>query len=207
MTRPPLLDFRTHEKEPELAHQFMFGPAFMACPVTDPMYYGVNSTELKGIDKSRQVYLPGDGLWYNFWTGQSHKAGQTIKTAAPIDYIPVFVRAGSIVPMGPVKQYSWEESDEPLEVRIYKGADGSFVLYEDEGDNYNYENGAYSTIEFIWNDKANTLLIGKRQGSFDGMELTRKFNIVLVSEGNGVGIEDTTGVLVDYSGKKTKVKL
>ena len=109
--------------------------------------------------------------------------------------------------MGPVKQYSWEESNEPLEVRIYKGADGSFVLYEDEGDNYNYENGAYSTIEFIWNDKANTLLIGKRQGSFDGMELTRKFNIVLVSEGNGVGIENTTGVLVDYSGKKTKVKL
>lgn len=207
MTRPLMFDFRNDENVKDIADQFMFGPAFMACPVTDPMYYGVNSEELKGIEKSRQVYLPGDGLWYNFWTGQSHKAGQTIKTAAPIDYIPVFVRAGSIVPMGPVKQYSWEESNEPLEVRIYKGADGSFVLYEDEGDNYNYEHGAYSTIEFKWNDKANTLQIGKRQGSFDGMEQSRKFNIVLVSEGNGVGIETTAGVIVDYSGKNTKVKL
>lgn len=207
MTRPLMFDFRSDDNVKDIADQFMFGPAFMACPVTDPMYYGVNSEELKGIEKSRQVYLPGDGLWYNFWTGQSYKAGQTIKTAAPIDYIPVFVRAGSIVPMGPVKQYSWEESNEPLEVRIYKGADGSFVLYEDEGDNYNYENGAYSTIEFIWNDKANTLQIGKRQGSFEGMEQSRKFNVVLVSSSNGTGIETGKGVLVEYNGKKVKIKL
>ncbi len=207
MTRPLLFDFRSDEKVKDIADQFMFGPAFMACPVTDPMYYGPNSTELKGVEKSRDVYLPGNGVWYDFWTGKEYVAGKAIKADAPIEYIPVFVRGGSIVPMGPVKQYSWEESNEPLEVRIYKGADGSFVLYEDEGDNYNYEKGAYSTIEFIWNDKANTLQIGKREGSFEGMEQSRKFNVVLVSSSNGTGIETGKGVLVEYNGKKVKIKL
>lgn len=207
MTRPLLFDFRHDANVTEIADQFMFGPAFMACPVTEPMYYDVGSKELQGVDKSRSVYLPGKDRWYDFWTGEVYEGGTTIEADAPIDYIPVFVRAGSIVPMGPVKQYSWEESEEPLEIRIYKGADGHFVLYEDEGDNYNYELGEFSTIEFNWDDKTSTLTIKKREGSFDTMRINRTFNIVLVSTTVGKGIETANGVPVHYNGNKIKVKL
>ncbi len=206
MTRPLMFDFRNDDNVKNIADQFMFGPAFMACPVTEPMYYGANSEEIHGVEKSRPVYLPGKGKWYDFWTGEEYKAGQSIKADAPIDYIPIFVRGGSIVPMGPVKQYSWEESDEPLEIRIYRGADAKFVLYEDEGDNYNYEQGAYATIEFAWDDKNATLTIGGSHGSYDGMEKTRYFNIVIVSPSNGIGIEKGKGKHVYYEGKEIKIK-
>jgi alpha-D-xyloside xylohydrolase len=204
MTRPLVFDFRNDSKVYDIKDQFMFGPAFMACPVTKPMYYEPNSVKLEGVEKKRQVYLPGDRDWYDFNSNMRYTPGQTIKADAPIDYIPVFVRAGSIVPTGPEKQYSWEPSEEPLVINVYAGADGRFTLYEDEGDNYNYENSAYSLIPLTWNEKKHELTIGKRSGSFKGMPNSRQF-IIKYIDGNSNN-EDAIAK-VDYSGKVVIVKI
>jgi alpha-D-xyloside xylohydrolase len=146
--------------------------------------------ELK--EKNRQVYMPANYTWYDFWTGKTYKGGETIKSDAPIDKIPLMVRAGSIIPMGPFIQYTTEKPADPLELRIYQGADGSFTLYEDENDNYNYEKGIYSTIDFSWNDAEKKLKISKRKGEFPGMMKERKIQIVLVNGNQGIGIDLTT---------------
>ncbi|MEJ5258851.1 MAG: TIM-barrel domain-containing protein [Anaerohalosphaeraceae bacterium] len=152
--------------------------------------------------QSRAVYLPAGTEWLDFWTGKTFAGGQTLEADAPIDKIPLYVRAGSIIPMGPFIQYAAEKPADPIELRIYPGADGSFVLYEDENDGYNYEKGAYSTIEFRWNDREKTLTIGERKGSFDGMLANRTFQIVFVRENHGTGIEITTqpDAFLYYSG-------
>ncbi len=201
ITRPLVFDFRNESKVYDIKDQFMFGPAFMACPVTKPMYYGPNSVKLEGVEKSRSVYLPGDRDWYGFYSNVRYTPGQTINADAPIDYIPVFVRAGSIVPTGPEKQYSNEPSDETIVINVYSGADGEFSLYEDEGDNYNYENGAFTTISFKWNDEKRTLNIGKRSGSFNGMLEKRSFVIKLIDG------QSETEKEIEYSGKAVNVKL
>lgn len=141
--------------------------------------------------QTRTVYLPAGIEWIDFWTGKRYAGGQTIEADAPIDKMPLFVRAGSIVPMGPVVPYAAEKPAEPMELRIYPGADGSFVLYEDENDNTNYEKGAYSTIGFRWDEQEKALTIEKRQGRYDGMLENRTFRVVLVRDGHGTGIEST----------------
>ena len=149
------------------------------------------------------------GVLYDFWTGKRIEGGQTVKAEAPLDQIPLFVKAGSIVPVGPVVQHSGEKSNEELEIRIYEGANGEFTLYEDEGDNYNYEKGMFSTITFTWNDAKKTLTIADRKGSFSGMLGQRKFNLVLVdnAEGKGMDTSKKPNRVVDYKGEKISIKL
>ncbi|NOY58760.1 MAG: DUF5110 domain-containing protein [Calditrichaeota bacterium] len=158
--------------------------------------------------KNRPVYLPKTSGWFDFWTGKSLNGGNTIQSPAPIDRMPLYVRTGSIVPMGPYLQYAAEKPADPIELRVYRGADGKFTLYEDENDNYNYEKGVFATIPFSWDDAAQTLTIGSRQGRFPGMLQGRTFRIVLVSEGHGNGIEPETqpDKIVKYFGKKIDVK-
>jgi alpha-D-xyloside xylohydrolase len=169
------------------------------------------ATEQEPVDreKSIEVYLPAGKLWYNFWTGEQFTGGEKINTAAPIDIIPLFVPAGSIIPMGPFVQYATEKPADQIELRIYAGANGTFELYEDENDNYNYEKGMFSTIKFEWNDQQRELTIHNREGEFQGMLQSRKFNIVLVEtgKGNGLDISEQVDQGLVYKGTKTVVKL
>ncbi len=158
--------------------------------------------------KSRSLYLPKGTDWIDFWSGEKLDGGQEIAKEAPIDIIPLFVKAGTILPVGPRIQYAAEKKWDNLELRVYPGADGKFTLYEDELDNYNYEKGAFSTITFAWDDAKKALTIGERQGSFAGMLKERKFNIVWVSQYNGAGlgpVEKPDEVVV-YNGKKVVVQ-
>lgn len=174
--------------------QFMFGPALLVNPVT-----------AAGLNK-RNVYLPA-GKWFDFWTGQQKDGAATIVADAPLDKIPLFVKAGSIIPMGPHINYASEAVD-PIEVRVYGGANGSFTLYEDDGKSYQYEKGAYSKIAFTYDDQSSTLVIGVRKGSFDGMLQQRTFKVVLVGDYYGVGLESpvTVDSIVNYTGSEVVVK-
>lgn len=134
---------------------------------------------------SRSVYLPA-GTWYDFWTGASTTGGGMTTASAPLSQIPLYVRAGSIVPLGPLIQYASQSAD-PIEIRIYKGQSGSFTLYEDTGDTYDYETGQHAQIPFAWDDGAQQLTIGARTGTFTGMLATRTFNIVWVGASHGAG--------------------
>jgi alpha-D-xyloside xylohydrolase len=131
------------------------------------------------------------------------KGGQEVEKETPIDVMPLYVKAGSIIPLAPFQQYTNEKKAETLEIRIYEGADGNFTLYEDEGDNYNYEKGKYATIDFVWNNKARTLMIKDRKGSFPGMLQNRTFNVVLVSNNNGIGMQMPVKLdkVIQYTGK------
>ena len=189
-----VMDFRTDTRTATIGDQFMFGPVFLVNPVTDP---GVNS---------RRVYLP-KAKWYDFWSGASVEGPRTIDASAPLERLPLFVRAGSIVPMGPEKEWSNEKPEDPIELRVYRGADGDFTLYEDENDGYNYEKGVCATIGFHWDDAKQTLTIGERKGEFPGMLAERGFQIIFVSGNHGVGIqaENKPDRVVRYSGKATTV--
>jgi alpha-D-xyloside xylohydrolase len=149
---------------------------------------------------TRPVYLPKGSRWYDFWTEKVYEGGQTINAAAPLETIPLFVRAGAIVPMSPVMQYVDETPDAPYEIRIYDGADGEFFLYEDAGDNYDYEKGIYSLVKLSWNDRKGELVISERKGSFKGIVSERDFQIVLISE-KGKEMKN-----VIYTGKETAVR-
>ena len=129
--------------------------------------------------KTAEKYLPKGTDWYDFWTNKRYKGGRNVTLETSIDRVPMFVRAGSILPLGPEMQYVGEKPWDNLEIHVYPGADGIFVLYEDEGDNYNYEKGLYSTITFRWKDKSHQLMIGSRQGNYTGMILQRQFVIVM----------------------------
>jgi alpha-D-xyloside xylohydrolase len=199
-------DFRDDANVYSIPDQYMFGPAFLVNPVTRQMYSGANASL---GEKTRKVYLPKGAKWYNFWTGDSIDGGQTINADAPIDIMPLYVRAGSIVPMGPEVEYATQKTNQPIEVRIYPGADGIFKIYNDQNDNYNYEKGQYATYTLKWNDKSRTLIISDRKGSFPGMKQKQVFHIVLVSAGYGTNIGVTTNPdkSVTYSGKMVSVKL
>src|SRR5215467_4523264 len=188
------MDFRTDAHSATISDQFMFGPALLVNPVTDPEV------------TSRQVYLP-KAKWYDFWDGGSVEGSRTTMAAAPLEKLPLFVRAGSIVPMGPEKEWSTEKQEDPIELRVYRGADGDFNLYEDENDGYNYEKGMYTTIPFHWDDAKQKLTIGERKGTFPGMLIERRFQIVFVGEGHGAGIstEIKPDKLLTYSGKQLAV--
>jgi alpha-D-xyloside xylohydrolase len=187
--RPLVMDFRMDVRADNIGDQFMYGPAFLVNPVTEP------------AASSRNVYLP-QAKWYSFWDGTSQEGGRVIDAAAPIDRLPLYVRAGSIVPMGPEMEWSTEKPEDPIELRVYRGADGDFTLYEDENDTYDYEKGVYSTIPLHWDDAKQTLTIGDRHGTFPGMLQSRTFRIVFVGEnhGTGVGREDQPDKIVEYSG-------
>ena len=133
------------------------------------------------VDWSQQhtydAYLPAGATWYDFWTGQRHAGGQTVQATVPLDHSPLYVRAGSILPLGPDVHYASERPWDDLELIVYPGADGSFTLYEDEGDNYNYERGLYTEIPITWNDRSHTLTLHPRRGSFPGMLQSRQFRI------------------------------
>jgi alpha-D-xyloside xylohydrolase len=196
-------DFRNDSKINSIPDQYMFGPAFLVNPVTEQMY---SLEQNNPVQKTRKVYLPASANWYDFWTGKLIKGGQTIDAPAPIETIPLYVKAGSIVPMGPYLQYATEKQADPIELRVYTGANAEFVLYEDENDTYNYEKGAYATIGINWNEAKKTLTINNRKGDFPGMLKERSFKIVWVTEQNGTGIEPAKlAEVIKYTGKEVKI--
>lgn len=213
--RALFMDFNEDQKVHNISNQYMFGKAFLVTPVTRNMYVFSDKEQWKDPYEdfsktgTQDVYLPKGTKWFDFWTGEALNGGQLVTKEVPIDIIPLYVRAGSIVPFGPKVQYSTEKKWNNLEIRIYPGADGEFVLYEDENDNYNYEKGAYSIIKFTWDDAKRTLNIADREGTFPGMLKSRKFNIVVVDKENGTGSVQSTKFTksVSYGGKKKSVKL
>jgi alpha-D-xyloside xylohydrolase len=197
-------DFRNDEKVTQIPDEYMFGPAFLVNPVTEQLYSGTNASKGKN---TREVYLPKGANWYDFWTGKQFTGGLTMAAAAPLNTIPLYIKAGSIVPMGPHMEYATERPADNIELRIYTGADGEFKLYEDENDTYNYEKGAFATLSFHWNDQQKLLTISDTKGKFNGMLQKRKFNIVLVDAEHGNGIDVSTKIdkTVEYHGKEIKI--
>lgn len=221
--RALVMDFAHDKNVWDIKHQYMFGKSILVAPVVEAQYTNekiVKSTIDEGwlrndgdgndgtesnkgsevdftVNKSTELYLPAGAEWYDFWTNETFEGGQEITRETSIDLIPLYIKAGSILPIGPKVQYATEKNWDNLELRVYEGADGEFTLYEDENDNYNYEKGIYSTITFTWNDAKNVLTISDRKGEFPGMLLERKFNIVLVGKTNKV---------VDFKGKKVTVR-
>ena len=143
-------------------------------------------------------YLPKGTDWYDFWTGKRYRGGQSLTIETQFDRVPMFVRAGSILPLGPVMQYIGEKTWDELELHIFPGADATFTLYEDEGDNYNYEKGAYTTIPMKWNERTRTLTIGERKGSYQGMIQKRRFSVIT---------PDGRQQSVEYAGQAVECKL
>lgn len=175
-------DFRHDSNTYDIKDEYMFGPAFLVCPVTTPMYYAANSIPITGVEKTRPVYLPAGSDWYDFWTGQRYTGGQTIVADAPLETMPLYVRAGSIIPMGPEIQFAGDQPDAPIALWVYPGQNGHFTLYQDEDDNYNYEQGSFATIQLFWDDSARQLILDKREGSYPGMQSSREFRVVLAGE-------------------------
>ena len=198
MMRGLVMDFNGDDNVYDIKDQWMFGPALMACPVGEYQKY------------SRNVYLPKQKGWYDFYTGKHYAGGQTIVADAPFDKIPVFVPEGSILPVGPEMEWSDQKKAELIDLYVYAGKDGSYTLYEDEGTNYNYEKGKYAMIDFKYNDAQKTLTIGARKGSFDGMLQKRRFNVILVNAQNNQGVnlaKVPKGKMVKYAGQAVTVKL
>ena len=196
MLRGLPMDFASDRNVADISDQWMFGPALMPCPVSE---YKV---------RSRSVYFPQCEGWYDFYNGKFINGGQTLIVDAPYEYIPLYVRAGSIIPFGPEIQWSDEKPADVIDLYVYAGKDGSFTLYEDENVNYNYEKGAYSTITFTYDDSARTLTLGDRKGEFPGMLTERKFNIVLVTPENGFAYPKASkGVETVYNGAAVTVNL
>jgi len=171
------------------------------CPVTEP-----RDTIHQNAQKN---YLPEGAGWIDFWTGEPLKGGQEITRNTPIDILPLYVKAGSIVPLGPFLQYAAEKKPAEMEIRIYPGADGSFTLYEDENDNYDYEKGVFATISLTWNDQLKELTIGERKGAYPGMLQNKVFNIIMVGRNKGTGpaIPLKFNKTVKYNGKAISVKM
>ena len=194
--RPMVMDFTHDMKTRNIKDQYMFGSALLVAPVYK---YGA---------RSRDVYFPEGETWYDFYTGETIKAGRTLNVQAPYDIIPLYVRGGSIIPMGGDIQYASQESGEPVTILVYAGKDGNFSIYEDEGTNYNYEKGQYANIPLAYCDKDRTLTIGDRQGTFNGMKTERDFNIVLIDSDNAVNEAWLSkGKAVRYNGKSINIKL
>ncbi len=197
MMRGLIMDFNGDQAVENIPDQWMFGPAFMACPVSQ--YQA----------RSREVYFPKQCGWYDLYSGMYIEGGQHLRVDAPYDRIPVFVREGSIVPFGPEMEWSDQKPAELINLYVYEGADADFCLYEDEGTNYNYERGKYATIDIHYNESEKTLTIGQRKGSFPGMLKKRRFNVVTVSreKAQELNLENPAGTMVDYDGKPVTVSL
>ncbi|MBQ7156241.1 MAG: DUF5110 domain-containing protein [Bacteroidaceae bacterium] len=186
MARLLAFDFADDPNVLDIKDEYMFGKAFLVCPVTE-----ANAT-------SRKVYLPKGASWINYWTGKTYEGGQYITETFSIDTFPLYVRAGSIVPTAPVTEYSDAQMDKDITINVYNGNDATFLLYEDDGDGYDYENGKFSEIMLSWNNKSHTLNIGARKGDFKRMKSVRRF---IVKTNNG------KTKTVTYSGKALKVRL
>lgn len=216
--RALFMDFVHDKKTWDIKDEFMFGKNILVAPILKAQYTPekvVKANEEDGWDrvdaqnkesnistdftqtKSTQVYLPAGTLWYDFYTNEQFKGGQQIEVTTTIDRIPLYVKAGSIIPIGPDVQYATEKKWDNLELRVYEGANGTFILYEDEFDNYNYEKGQYTEIPFVWNNSAHKLSIGACKGSYTGMHSERTFNVVM---------QDGRKQTVKYNGKKIDVK-
>ncbi len=218
--RALVMDFPQDNKTTNLNNEYMFGRSILVAPVVTAQYIpettrranregnvdanASNISNAQTVDfnqeKSETVYLPEGTKWYDFWTNFEYSGGQEVSITTTIDMIPLFVKSGSIIPFGPQVQYAEEKRWDNLEIRIYPGADGKFVLYEDENDNYNYQKGEYSTIEFLWNDSKRELTIGKCEGSFKEMLKDRIFNIT-IADG------DDISQIINYKGKKIKIRI
>jgi alpha-D-xyloside xylohydrolase len=196
MLRPLVMDFPADRTARELNDEFMFGPALLVAPI------------VQYKQRDRPVYLPAASTWYDYWTGQAAES-DNISAPAPSDQIPVFVRAGSIIPYGPAMQYVAEKPSDPTTLYVYAGADGEFTLYEDEGTTFAYEKGGFTQISIRWEDSTKTLTIGKRTGAYDGMLRDRTFQVVLVSKAHPAGISLTPTPLksAHYTGAEISVKL
>ena len=194
--RPLVMDFRSDPATWNIADQFMFGPALLVNPVIE-----ANAT-------ARRVYLPKGTLWYDFWTGQTTEGGVHVDAQAPPDRIPLYVRAGSILPLGPEEQYAGEKPNGPIELRVYPGADGSFNLYQDEGDGYAYEKGSYSVVPMAWSDAKKTLTFGVRKGSYPGMPQETVFHIQWARAGHatGGGTSPNADQTISYRGSELTVR-
>ena len=195
--RALIMDFGNDEKVFDIGYQFMFGPAIMVNPIY--IYKA----------RRREVYFPENNIWYDWYTGEiESKGGETKTVRAPYENIPLYVRAGSIIPIGPSIQYKKKKKAENITLYVYQGNDGKFTLYEDEGINYNYEDGKFSKIEFEYNESTKTLTINSQEGEFSGMLKRHTFSIIAVSESNPIGYDpDAEGLKVEYNGEKMKVKL
>jgi alpha-D-xyloside xylohydrolase len=195
--RPLVMDFPADTTARELNDEYMFGHEFLVAPVTQ--YQA----------RSRSVYLPKGALWYDFWTGKTATSGKSFDAPAPLDQMPLFVRAGSIIPFGPERQYILEKQSDPITLYVYAGANGQFTLYEDEGTNYDYEKSLFAQIPMQWNEATRTLTIGQRQGTFPGMLESRTFQVVLVSQkkSTGFSFEPTPLKSVEYKGEAVSLKL
>jgi alpha-D-xyloside xylohydrolase len=218
--RALVMDFPKDKKVWDMNDEYMFGKAFLVAPVLEAQYTpekvvkvdeqsgwnrdnaGKAEESMAGVDftqkKSAKVYLPEGASWYDYWTNEKLEGGQEITRETTLDLIPLYIKAGSIVPLGPDVQYATEKRWDALTLCVYPGADGSFILYEDEFDNYNYEKGAYTEILMTWDESSRRLTIGSRKGSYPGMLESRKF-IVRTPDGK----EE----IVNYTGKKVSVKL
>ncbi len=214
MMRALFMDFANDKDTWNINTEFMFGKSMLVHPVTEPMYtkpgqvMGRDTIKLEDFStiKTKQTYLPKGTNWYDFWTGEKIIGGQKMNKQTPIDIIPIYIKAGSVIPFGPQVQYAAEKKWDNLKISVYPGADGDFTLYEDENDNYNYEKGKYSEIRFHWDDKTRTLKIADRTGSFNGMINDRKFDIILTPAGSN--LEGARVVKsVAYNGKSVSVKL
>ena len=193
--RPLVMDFRSDPATWEIGDQFMFGPDILVSPV------------LAEHATSRSVYLPAGAAWYDFWTGERTAGGVTVTEAAPLEHIPLSIRAGSILPLGPVIEYAGQATD-PIELRVYAGANADFTMYEDEGDGYRYQQGLHATIPLHWDDGTRTLTVDAREGSYPGMPASHIFNVVIVSGGHGAGGDVTTAPdkTLQYSGARIQAQ-
>jgi alpha-D-xyloside xylohydrolase len=194
--RALVMDFGDDDSVHNIGDQFMFGPAFLISPVT----------EYKA--RSRKVYLPEGTGWYDFKRGEYYKGGQTIEADAPYTEMPIFVREGSIIPFGPAIQYTTEKPADHIRLIVYTGEDAAFTLYEDENINYNYEQGAYSEIPFIYNEDSKSLTIGARQGEFPGMLKSRVFEIVWIDKDKPAAFNLAAAPVraIRYNGREVTVK-
>jgi alpha-D-xyloside xylohydrolase len=183
------MDYTADQQTYGVSDQFLFGSGLMVCPV-----YSYKA-------RSREVYFPAGNRWYDFYSEKLIEGGQKLNIEAPLERIPLFVPAGTILPVGEVMQYSSEKKPDNIEIRVYKGKDGKFSLYEDEGNNYNYEKGAFSTIDFEYSNAKDILVINKRKGNFQGMLTNRTFRVVIIGKTNAAS------KVVPYDGTKTTIKL
>jgi alpha-D-xyloside xylohydrolase len=216
MMRALVMDFANDKRALDINNEYMFGKNILVCPVTEPMYVKFRKDDNKyyaekedfSTIKTTEVYLPASTKWFDFWTGAELNGGQTDTREVPIDILPLYVKAGSIIPFGPDVQYANEKTG-PLTIRVYPGADASFTFYDDERDNYNYENGAYVTIDMKWNDESNTFIIEEQKGEYEGMPQSRKILLVKVEKGKGTGLpyKELADKEIIYTGDKIEIKL
>ncbi|MGN6247191.1 MAG: TIM-barrel domain-containing protein [Ginsengibacter sp.] len=190
------MDFEKDTAVLNIGDQYMFGPSLLINPVY----------EYK--QRQRELYLPQSAGWYNLYSGKFYAGGQKINADAPYERMPVFVKAGSIIPFGPELQYTSEKPADTITLNVYTGADASFNLYEDEGTNYNYEKGDYSNIPLHYNEDTKMLTIGKRKGEFEGMLKNRVFKITWINKNENIGLDvrSKPDAMVKYNGEKILIK-